>query len=252
MFLSSQVHRDFMHLNAFDNCTVIFCQANCNALIPEMFDVAYWQQKDAVIGESKGRYTTWFVQTDKQYDAQQWVLRHYWRGGLIGKFCKDSYFYTGLEHTRAYGELAILNTLHQEGFSVPKPIAAKVERMGFWYRADIIIERVSGAKDLVAHLNKQALSDIDWQALGKTIAKFHQRGVYHADLNAKNILLADDMFYLIDFDRGELRSPQSSWQQANLQRLLRSFRKELNKQTIQHFNDDNWQQLLAGYQTVIN
>lgn len=229
---------------------IAWCETTAQQLEPHDFAVEAWQQRNAIVGQSKGRYTTWFVKTDNSDLPQTWVLRHYWRGGMMEKLSRDAYLYTGLQHTRAVAELAILETLYQEGFAVPRPIAANVERFGLWYRADIIIEHVAGSNDLVAHLRHKPMTEAQWYLLGETIAKFHLRGVYHADLNAKNILLAQGKFYLIDFDRGELRQPQASWQQANLQRLLRSFKKELTKLATLQFNQQHWQQLLNGYQSV--
>ncbi|GGQ05406.1 3-deoxy-D-manno-octulosonic acid kinase [Shewanella litoralis] len=226
---------------------IAWCEPSAATLTAQDFSVDVWQAKAAVVGQSKGRYTTWFVKTDS---AQTWVLRHYWRGGLIGKFNRDSYLYTGLKQTRAMAELAILETLYQEGFAVPRPIAAHVARSGLCYNADIIIEHVAGAKDLVAYLSQQSMDEQQWHALGQTIAKFHLRGVYHADLNAKNVLLAHEQFYLIDFDRGELRQPNASWQQANLDRLLRSFNKEQGKLPSLAFSQQCWQQLLDGYRSL--
>ncbi|GMA84040.1 3-deoxy-D-manno-octulosonic acid kinase [Shewanella glacialipiscicola] len=209
------------------------CQDTPNDIATTWFSVDFWRAKNAVIGSSKGRYTTWFVALEHNH----WVLRHYWRGGLMAKFSKDAYVYTGLENTRAMAELRLLDILYREDFAVPKPIAANIVRTGLFYRADIIIERVEGAEDLVAKLSKGVMSTEQWQALGATIAQFHQRGVYHADLNAKNILfqpmqtdpIAPERFYLIDFDRGELKTPSLQWQKSNLDRLLRSFNKEQGK-----------------------
>lgn len=231
---------------------IAWCQGAAKSLTPAGFTLDFWQAEQAVVGESKGRYTTWFVTPHSQFPLcppqEHWVLRHYWRGGMMEKFSRDAYFYTGLKRTRAVAELHLLEILFREGFAVPRPIAANVERFGLWYRADIIIERVPGAKDLVAQLSHAPLSLALWSDLGNTIAKFHQRGVYHADLNAKNILLAHDSFYLIDFDRGELRPQASAWQEANLARLLRSFNKEQGKAPNLAFDQKCWQALLAGYQ----
>lgn len=171
-----------------------------------------------------------------------------WR--LDRKISKDRYFFTGLNQTRAIAELTLLVQLYNEGFNVPKPIAANVEKYGLHYRADIIIERVEGAQDMVAKLSKTALTNVRWQQLGRCIAKFHQRGVYHADLNAKNILITDEEFYLIDFDRGEIRQPRTKWQNANLDRLLRSFNKEKGILDTLKFTSNNWQQLVLGYHSV--
>lgn len=230
------------------------CQDTPADIAPNWFSVDFWRAKDAVVGSSTGRYTTWFV----AFEQRHWVLRHYWRGGLIGKFSKDAYIFTGLENTRAMGELRLLDVLYRENFAVPKPIAANIVRDGLFYRADIMIERVEGAEDLVAKLSKGAMSTEQWQALGATIAQFHQRGVYHADLNAKNILLqpmqseAPERFYLIDFDRGQLRQPARQWQQANLARLLRSFHKEQGKLPQLAFTAADWAALTQGYQRAMS
>lgn len=234
---------------------IAVCQDTPVNITPAWFSVDFWRAKDAVVGSSKGRYTTWFV----AFEHSHWVLRHYWRGGLMAKFSKDAYVYTGLENTRAMGELRLLDILYREGFAVPKPIAANIVRAGLCYRADIIIERVEGAEDLVAKLGKGVMSTEQWQALGACIAQFHQRGVYHADLNAKNILfqpaqtnsVTPERFYLIDFDRGELKTPSPQWQQSNLDRLLRSFNKEQGKLPNLAFTADDWAALMQGYQVAM-
>ncbi|MGL5358328.1 MAG: 3-deoxy-D-manno-octulosonic acid kinase [Shewanella sp.] len=231
------------------------CQDAPADIAPSWFSVDFWREQAAVVGSSRGRYTTWFVALAQRH----LVLRHYWRGGLMGKFSKDAYVYTGLERTRAMGELRILDTLYREQFAVPKPVAVNIVRDGLFYRADIIIERVQDAQDLVAKLSQGPMSAAKWHSLGATIAQFHRRGVYHADLNAKNILWqptpkADtpERFYLIDFDRGQLRTPASQWQQANLARLLRSFRKEQGKLPQLAFTEEDWAALLQGYQSVMS
>lgn len=233
-----------MQTKTTHNGVIAFCQDTPTSISPEWFTVDFWRANNAVVGSSKGRYTTWFV----AFEHNHWVLRHYWRGGFMAKFSKDAYVYTGLENTRAMAELRLLDMLYREDFAVPKPIAANIARNGVFYRADIIIERVDGAEDLVARLAKEPMSSAQWQQLGALIAKFHQRGVYHADLNAKNILITADKFYLIDFDRGEVRSPARTWQQANLNRLLRSFNKEKTKLTSLAFSLEDWQMLNSGYQ----
>lgn len=238
-----------MQIKQTSQGAIAYCVTAAQAITTEWFDVSFWQQLGAVTGSSKGRYTTWFVKPalNKADTESEWVLRHYYRGGLIEKLSKDKYLFTGLHRTRAVAELALLTQLFNEGFSVPRPIAANVERSGLHYRADIIIERVEGAQDLVARLSKEVMTDQQWRQLGSCIAKFHQRGVYHADLNAKNILITDDEFYLIDFDRGEIRAPKTKWQTANLSRLLRSFNKEKGKLPALAFTESNWQELLKGY-----
>ena len=61
---------------------------------PEMLSAQYWQEKDAITGSAQGRGTTWFIKYVDSNNSQpkHWVLRHYYRGGLIGKLINDSYF----------------------------------------------------------------------------------------------------------------------------------------------------------------
>ncbi|WP_298774959.1 3-deoxy-D-manno-octulosonic acid kinase [uncultured Shewanella sp.] len=210
------------------------------------FNVEFWRKKQAITGSSQGRYTTWFM----KYIDKEWVLRHYYRGGLIEKISHDKYLFCGLNKTRPITEFQLLDTLYNEGFAVPKPIAANITKHGPFYRGDLIIERIKEAQDLLARLESSPMTDQEWYTLGSCIALFHKRGVFHADLNAKNILLAKSQFYLIDFDRGAIKKANTSWKQANLKRLLRSFNKEKGKSPTLAFTFDNWQQLLKGYQSV--
>ena len=206
------------------------------------FDIDFWQQNDAVIGSAQGRGTTWFIQTQ----TIQAALRHYRRGGLFGKIVSDQYWFTGWENTRSYAEFTLLQTLAEAGVNVPRPIAARVERCGVVYRADLLSEKIADAKDLVSLLEAQPLTKEQYYAVGREIAKMHQAQVNHTDLNIHNLLLdTSGRVWIIDFDKC-CQQAGSDWQQHNLDRLLRSFRKELNKRSI-HWQEDEFQHLLAGY-----
>ena len=82
----------------------------------EIFTAEYWQNRGKVIGSASGRGTTWFIQTD----TLQAALRHYRRGGLIGKLIKDSYWFTGWEKTRSHQEFLLLQHLIQEKTCRPR------------------------------------------------------------------------------------------------------------------------------------
>ena len=211
---------------------------------PEMLSATYWQQQNAITGSAQGRGTTWFI----QHHDQHWVLRHYFRGGLIGKFNKDSYVFTSVAASRAAKEFSLLNQMQTWQLPAPKPVAYQVVKHGMFYRADLLSSRIENAQDLVALLSKEALPEAVWLHIGATIKRFHDRGVYHHDLNAHNILLnAHSQAWLIDFDQGELRTIDSRWQQANLDRLLRSFRKEQTQLSQFYWQEEDWQMLLKGY-----
>jgi 3-deoxy-D-manno-octulosonic acid kinase len=234
-----------------DKSYYLYDKNEINSFEPSMLDVSYWQKENAITGSAQGRGTTWFVKhankTSKK--TKHWVLRHYFRGGLIGKLINDSYWFTSQKNTRAAREFALLGYMQQLALPAPKPIACRVIRHGLFYRADLLSSRIEHAQDLVALLSKQTLSAAVWNKSGATINRFHDNMIYHHDLNAHNILIDNsDNIFLIDFDRGEVRkNNQASWQQANMARLQRSFLKELNKLPTFHWQQDNWQLLLEGY-----
>ena len=70
----------------------------------------------------------------------------------------------------------------------------------------------------------------------------------HADLNAHNVLLgADRTVYLLDFDRGRVRS-RGSWEQVVLERLHRSLVKVTDGLPSGRFGPEQWRRLLDGYE----
>jgi 3-deoxy-D-manno-octulosonic acid kinase len=133
------------------------------------FDASFWQQQGKVIGSAQGRGTTWFVQGE----TLPMALRHYRRGGLFGKLVEDAYVFTGWEKTRCAEEVALLSTLAAGGVNVPRPVAARATRHGLVYRADLLVEKIDSAKDLVALLQQAMLPDHVWCAIGRTVRKMH-------------------------------------------------------------------------------
>ncbi|MFC0323765.1 3-deoxy-D-manno-octulosonic acid kinase [Gallibacterium melopsittaci] len=213
------------------------------------FDPEFWQQQHKILGSAKGRGTTWFINTQAEVECNS-ALRHYYRGGLFGKLIKDHFFYLGLSRSRSIKEFKLLQQLKQRGLPVPTPIAARITRTFCCYRADILIELIENGQDLVAVLQQRALPDSLWRQIGQLIKQLHDQQVFHSDLNAHNILLQTEAqqpkLWLLDFDKCDFRAGDE-WKAANLQRLYRSFQKEIQRYQI-HFSEQNWQALLQGYQ----
>ncbi|TYK64342.1 3-deoxy-D-manno-octulosonic acid kinase [Colwellia echini] len=233
------------------NITCLFNETLINDFTPDMLSANYWQQNHAITGSAQGRGTTWFVaytdSNDKQHD---WVLRHYYRGGLIGKIINDSYWFDGVNKTRAAQEFSLLRHMQTLQLPAPEPIAYRVIKKGPIYKADLLSSRINNAQDLVAILTERTLSDEVWHEIGATIKRFHHHGIYHHDLNSHNILLNDkEQVFIIDFDRGELRTNpvETSWHRDNMARLQRSFLKERKQLAKFNFTDKNWHTLLNSY-----
>ncbi|HET7922149.1 MAG TPA: 3-deoxy-D-manno-octulosonic acid kinase [Gammaproteobacteria bacterium] len=208
----------------------------------DLFSPRQWARREALSGTVGGRGQTWIVHGEDG----DWVLRHYRRGGLVAHLVSDHYLWSGLERTRAWREWRLLDALYKDGFPVPQPVAAQVTRRGPWYRADLITRLIPDCRSLATALHASRIEALPWQAIGACIRRFHDAGIYHADLNAHNILLdAQGKVYLLDFDRGERRHPGTLWQEANLGRLLRSLRKFIAPSVIE---STAWNALLHGYQ----
>ncbi|KTF17074.1 3-deoxy-D-manno-octulosonic acid kinase [Pseudoalteromonas sp. 10-33] len=231
------------------NHTVLSHPKYTSQITLDWFDANYWQQQNKIVGAKKGRATAWFFKQDKLTA----VLRHYWRGGLVGKLLSDQYLYPGLEQTRVYKEFSLMSKLLELGLNVPTPIAAKVTRSGLIYRGDIITQAVSGAKSLLDILIERPLNNDELENIASTLALFHIKGVYHADLNINNILFNEDGdVYIIDFDRGEIKQPNAQWQQANMARLARSFLKEQGRNNSFYWQVNDWKTLHTIYKQKLS
>ncbi|NYT86614.1 3-deoxy-D-manno-octulosonic acid kinase [Pollutimonas harenae] len=188
-----------------------------------LFDPASYEL-NAVSVEQGGRQAAWFVQGK----FGRGVLRHYRRGGLIARLSRNSYIWTGASSTRSFAEFELLGFMHAEGLPVPRPLAAAYWRKGLAYRAAILVERIDGVKPLAVQWPSS-----DAAAVAAAIFAMHEIGVWHADLNAYNILLdVQGKAWLIDFDKGRRQRLHRKLRQDNLQRLRRSLLKVAGPQAL--------------------
>lgn len=194
---------------------------------PIVFDETRLAEQNLISGQAgAGRGNTFFV----NLEGHALVLRHYRRGGLVQRVSANRYVFTGLSRTRAMLEFDILQQMYDMQLPVPKPYACRVIKHGATYEASIVTHRIQG--HTLAHLcDSTTLSDQQWKNIGSTVARFHKKGIYHADLNAHNILLNDEgRVSLIDFDRARFRPvgtehSSEKWCVSNLDRLWRSLEK---------------------------
>lgn len=165
------------------------------------------------VGEG-GRQAAWFV--DGVHGAA--VLRHYRRGGLRARLGHESYLWLGQQRVRAFAEVNTLAHLRDAGLRVPEPLGAAWWRTGISYRAAILVARIPGAQALAARLDQA-----DPAPVAAAIRAMHAAGVWHADLNAFNILFDPlGQVWLIDFDRARPGVVSGKQARNNLLRLRRS------------------------------
>ncbi len=232
----SEKHEDSQH--------ILYDAEQLGNIGADLFEPGLLEQKKMLRGCAHGRGTTHFF----ELNGREFVLRHYHRGGRAADVLGDRYLITSLAKTRAWREWYLLKKLIELDLPVPRPVAARVVTGRLFYRADLITLRIEKSQPLSQRLRFGSLGEKQWCAIGACIGRFHHRGIYHADLNAHNILLdAEGSIYLVDFDKGAIRNPRPGWQQANLARLLRSLQKLSRQHATFHFNGDNWHTLLGGW-----
>lgn len=214
----------------------------------DWFEPGFWADQATPVAHG-GRGSAWFITSA----LGSWVLRHFSRGGLPGRVIRSRYLFLGHSKVRSVREYHLLEAMRAQGLPVPTPVAAFYERQGISYRAALIIEKLESSTPLMQF---QQVGDAAlWRQTGQCIRRFHDHGVFHADLNANNILVsesgtAEPQVYLIDFDRGYYhsdRSPSAPWKQANLARLERSLIKGTKEDLPETTRASLWESLMSGY-----
>ena len=212
---------------------------------PSLFEAETWAGAPVAPG---GRGATRFV----EHGGQHWVLRHYYRGGAIGRVLDDQYLWLGEDRTRCFREWRLLACLQELGLPAPRPVAARYRRRGLIYTADLLTVRIPDVEPVSNRLRRgPSGADVGaevWGAVGQCIRAFHRAAVFHADLNAHNLQIDGlNRIFLLDFDRGRIRTDRSNWREANLARLHRSLAK-ISQDNSVHFTPREWRWLLDGYE----
>ncbi|MGP9765124.1 3-deoxy-D-manno-octulosonic acid kinase [Halomonas sp. AOP13-D3-9] len=237
MRLAALRQRNWLILHDVDS----LCDApGTHQIDPDLFTSDYWRERGLIVGEAPGRGSSLFLQATP---TEQWVLRPYRRGGMAAKLSEKRYLWTGAERTRAFRELRLTAALFEQGLPVPRPVACGVFRSGLTYEAALITVRIAGAKAFAELLVNDLADEALLQRVGAMIHRFHQAGLDHVDLNARNILIdPTGAPWLIDLDRCRLRGP-GKWQRNNLARLERS----LGKFSAAPHSSDAMGNILKGY-----
>ena len=186
-------------------------------------------------------------------DGGNALVRHYRHGGMLrhltgGVFCAWP--------PRPFKELAITEEARHRGVPTVEILAACVDKVfGPFYRGWLVTRELEGARDLWAVVQDDRLEDGSKESLlesaARTVRRMHRQGVYHGDLNLKNILVRREAgklkSYIIDFDQarffpGEVPAAKA---QGNLARLLRSIAK-LDPQRL-YLSGSDWDRFVAFY-----
>lgn len=229
------------------NGAILFDAAVSPQVDADWFVPEHWRERGALRSQTGGRGGVQLIATP----AGECVLRHYRRGGMVAALMGDRYLWRGADATRCFAEFRLLVEIARLGLPGPAPVAARYRRHGLFYRADLITRRIADARTLAECLAAGRLDAELAREAGALVARFHRAGIWHADLNAHNVLVTSPALYLIDFDRGCLRPPAEGWRLANLERLHRSLVKlGAAAQGEAAFRATIWTPLLDAYEAT--
>jgi 3-deoxy-D-manno-octulosonic acid kinase len=163
--------------------------------------------------------------------APQMFARRAKRGGLIRFLLTDLYF--GFD-PRPLRELAVTVEARRRGIAVAEPMGAMVERAGFGvYRGFFLTRAVAGLTlwEFLQTDDDPIVRELVLRQVREAIDAMHERGLFHADLNLHNVMVANasESFAvrLLDLDKAQLESSALSIKRrrSNYARLMRSMRK---------------------------
>jgi tRNA A-37 threonylcarbamoyl transferase component Bud32 len=165
-------------------------------------------------------------------EGERVVIRQYFHGGLFRNFTRNLFLFG----SRSFRELALTEEIRSYGIPTIQPIAA-IHRFILppFYQAYFLSLEIPNSKDLIQYFREIGtrpsrenivLKRKTIQSAGLLLRKFHQSGFFHCDLQLKNILVAGDQPFLIDFDRSYRKRTLSIRERMkNLLRLNRSVEK---------------------------
>ena len=165
------------------------------------------------------------------------VIRHFHRGGMIHKLISDLYCGT----SRPLQEVWVGYWAKEKGVPIADIVAACHTKV-FWkfHQGDLVTREIKQGKDLATYLKElgQPLTKEKVlekrsviKVVGELVRLMHEAGIFHGDLNLKNIILQTTdpqniKGFLIDFDKSIVRSSlRENLRMRNLFRLNRSAEK---------------------------
>jgi tRNA A-37 threonylcarbamoyl transferase component Bud32 len=182
------------------------------------------------------------------------LVRAYRHGGLFRHLLGESFF---TWPPRPFRELAITEEVRRRGVPTVEVYAACVKRTwGPFYRGWLVTRQLTDSRDLWEAIRDGVIRNIGIKkvlaAVAVSLRGLHRQGVYHRDLNLKNILVRREpdhhvRAYIIDFDKAALFLGEVpvSLVRKNLYRLLRSANKLDSGR--EYLSDDDWECFVNSY-----
>jgi len=187
---------------------------------------ALWRLEGCSLAGSGGRSRVYrfALATGETGTEEEWgIVRPCRRGGLWGRLARDAY----VLRNRPLQEFRVHRYCQERGLPVPEVLGVGWRRSGLLVRGALATRYVE-ARSLQEWLSRQDAppGDVLLQ-VGKVIRDLHDAGVWHADLQVRNILVdGGGAVHVLDFDKARRAGRLGTVARArNLMRLRRSFEK---------------------------
>jgi hypothetical protein len=167
-----------------------------------------------------------------QAGVETYLVRRFSHGGLL-RWLSGARF---KDPGRPFEELRLSHALDLAGVRTPRVIAARAQRVGFWWELALVTSCVDGATDIgrwIAEVRRGARSRVGLArvmgAFGQLVHRLHEVGFRHADLQPNNVLVEEPLpadeepqLWVLDLDRSVHGAPlDPEARRENLGRLAR-------------------------------
>ena len=153
------------------------------------------------------------------------VIKHYKRGGLLGRLIRRNYIRLGKSRSRV--EFELLQEARKLGINVPVPLVC-ASRGLLIYRTWLVTGEIESAQPL-ARLSTEDEKRTRRVMPGviEQISRLIENGIIHVDLHPGNVLVdGRDRVFLLDFDKGKFhRSDKNKLRDRYLKRWQRAVSK---------------------------
>ncbi len=171
---------------------------------------------DAVLG---GRSSVSFHRLD---NLGPLVVKHYRRGGLLGRLVKRRYVRWG--KSRSQLEFELLLKARDLGINVPEPLL--FANRGYpIYRTWLVTREIKSPLALARlSLNDEKRTRQAMTAVGEQISRLIDHRILHVDLHPGNIVVdQQDRVFILDFDKGKIfRGPKAKLRDRYINRWQRA------------------------------
>lgn len=160
---------------------------------------------------SRGRESVWTWSPN--WSESDLVVRQYVHGGVLGRLWGSLF----LSSRQMHRELRIARHALDCGVPTCRPVALRIEHVfGPLVRGHYVTEKLESTQNLLefCRMHGEELTikqriEVS-HAIARTLSRMHDAGIYHSDLNLKNILVrrenAQNCVQVIDFKKSGLRN----------------------------------------------